>query len=50
MNDKKDLARAEELKREGLTNSLMEQGVTICDPKRVDIRGTLKCGKALLLM
>ena len=49
VNDKKDLARAEELKREGLTNSLMEQGVTICDPKRVDIRGTLKCGKDVVI-
>ena len=49
VNDKKDLARAEELKREELTNSLMEQGVTICDPKRVDIRGTLKCGKGVVI-
>ena len=49
VNDKKDLAHAEELKREELTNSLMEQGVTICDPKRVDIRGTLKCGKDVVI-
>jgi len=49
VNDKKDLAHAEKLKREGLTNSLMEQGVTICDPKRVDIRGTLKCGKDVVI-
>ena len=27
-----------------LTKALMEQGVTICDPTRIDIRGTLKCG------
>jgi bifunctional UDP-N-acetylglucosamine pyrophosphorylase/glucosamine-1-phosphate N-acetyltransferase len=27
----------------------MEQGVTICDPKRVDIRGTLKCGKDVVI-
>jgi bifunctional UDP-N-acetylglucosamine pyrophosphorylase/glucosamine-1-phosphate N-acetyltransferase len=49
VNDKKDLAHAEKLKREGLTNSLMEQGVTICDPKRVDIRGMLKCGKDVVI-
>jgi len=49
VNDKKDLAHAEELKREELTGSLMEQGVTICDPKRVDIRGTLKCGKDVVI-
>ena len=44
VNDKKDLAEAERLKRAELTNALMEQGVTICDPTRIDIRGTLKCG------
>jgi len=49
VNDKKDLAHAEELKREELTSSLMEQGVTICDPKRIDIRGTLKCGKDVVI-
>ena len=49
VNDKKDLAHAEELKREELTNALMDQGVTICDPKRVDIRGTLKCGKDVVI-
>ncbi len=49
VNDKKDLAHAEELKREELTNALMDQGVTICDPKRVDIRGTLKCGKDVII-
>ena len=45
VNDKKDLAEAERLKRAELTDALMEQGVTICDPSRIDIRGTLKCGK-----
>ena len=49
VNDKKDLAHAEGLKREELTNALMDQGVTICDPKRVDIRGTLKCGKDVII-
>ena len=49
VNDKKDLARAEGLKREELTNALMDQGVTIHDPKRVDIRGTLKCGKDVVI-
>ena len=45
VNDKKDLAEAERLKRTEATDALMEQGVTICDPTRIDIRGTLKCGK-----
>jgi len=45
VNSKKDLAEAERLKRAELADALMEQGVTICDPTRIDIRGTLKCGK-----
>ena len=45
VNNKKDLAEAERLKRAELTDALMEQGVTICDPTRIDIRGTLKCGE-----
>ena len=45
VNDKKDLAEAERLKRAELTDALMEQGVTICDPTRIDIRGTLKCAE-----
>jgi len=45
VNDKKDLAEAERLKRAEIADALMEQGVTICDPTRIDIRGTLKCGK-----
>ena len=49
VNDKKDLAHAEGLKREELTNALMNQGVTLHDPKRVDIRGTLKCGKDVII-
>ena len=49
VNDKKDLAHAEGLKREELTNALMDQGVTMHDPKRVDIRGTLKCGKDVII-
>ena len=49
VNDKKDLAHTEEIKREELANALMEQGVTICDPKRVDIRGALKCGQDVVI-
>jgi len=45
VNNKKDLAEAERLMRAEITDALMEQGVTICDPTRIDIRGNLKCGK-----
>ena len=49
VNNKKDLAEAERLKREEAANNLMEQGVTLCDPTRIDVRGTLKCGKDVFI-
>jgi bifunctional UDP-N-acetylglucosamine pyrophosphorylase/glucosamine-1-phosphate N-acetyltransferase len=45
VNSKKDLAKAEKINREQVTTELMEGGVTILDPGRVDVRGTITCGK-----
>ncbi len=45
INDKKQLAEAERAMQARLVNELMEQGVGFADPARVDIRGTLTCGK-----
>jgi len=44
VNDKKDLAKAEQAIREEKANELLEAGVTLADPSRVDVRGTLTCG------
>ena len=45
MNSKRDLAEAEKINRKNVTNKLMDSGVTIIDPNRVDVRGTLSCGQ-----
>jgi len=45
VNDKKGLAKAEQAVRENKAAELLEAGVTLADPSRVDIRGTLTCGR-----
>ncbi len=45
INDKKQLAEAERALQARLIDELMQRGVGFADPARVDIRGTLKCGK-----
>ena len=45
VNDKKGLAKAEQAVRENKAAELLEVGVTLADPSRVDIRGTLTCGR-----
>ena len=45
VNSKKDLAEAEKINRQKVTTELMDAGVTIIDPERVDVRGNLTCGK-----
>ena len=44
-SDKKQEAEAERALQRGRVDALMEQGVSFADPARVDIRGTLTCGK-----
>lgn len=49
INDNAQLAAAEAATRERNAQDLMEQGVTIADPARIDIRGTLECGRDVYL-
>lgn len=49
INDKKQLATAERALQARLVDELMTQGVAFADPARVDIRGTLKCGKDVFI-
>ena len=49
INDKKQLAEAERALQARLVDELMKQGVGFADPARVDIRGTLKCGKDVFI-
>lgn len=45
VNSKVQLAHLERCYQQRLTTELMHQGVTLIDPNRVDIRGTLTTGK-----
>jgi bifunctional UDP-N-acetylglucosamine pyrophosphorylase/glucosamine-1-phosphate N-acetyltransferase len=45
VNSKVQLAELERLYQRSLAQALLEQGVTLLDPSRIDIRGTLKCGR-----
>jgi bifunctional UDP-N-acetylglucosamine pyrophosphorylase/glucosamine-1-phosphate N-acetyltransferase len=45
INDKKQLAEAERAKQLAQVEELMAAGVGFADPARVDIRGTLTCGR-----
>ena len=49
INDKKQLAEAERALQARLVDELMQQGVGFADPARVDIRGSLKCGKDVFI-
>ena len=45
VNSKAQLAELERIHQRNLAAALMDQGVTLLDPARVDIRGELVCGK-----
>jgi bifunctional UDP-N-acetylglucosamine pyrophosphorylase/glucosamine-1-phosphate N-acetyltransferase len=49
INDKKQLAEAERALQARLVDELMAEGVGFADPARVDIRGTLRCGKDVFI-
>ncbi len=49
INDKKQLAMAERALQARLVDELMLKGVGFADPARVDIRGTLTCGKDVFI-
>ncbi|MDJ0939161.1 MAG: bifunctional UDP-N-acetylglucosamine diphosphorylase/glucosamine-1-phosphate N-acetyltransferase GlmU [Woeseiaceae bacterium] len=49
INDKKQLAQAERALQARLVDELMAKGVGFADPARVDIRGTLTCGKDVFI-
>lgn len=44
VNNKVQLAALETVYRTKITTELLEQGVTLMDPSRTDVRGTLTCG------
>ncbi len=49
INDKIQLARAERLFQQAAARDLLVAGVTLADPARIDIRGTLKVGRDVFI-
>lgn len=45
VNSKVQLAQLERIHQGNVAGALMEQGVTLVDPARIDVRGTLACGR-----
>jgi len=45
VNSKVQLAELERIHQRNLAYRLLEQGVTLADPARIDIRGSLSCGR-----
>ena len=45
VNSKAQLAELERIHQKNIANALLERGVTLADPARIDVRGTLTCGR-----
>ena len=45
VNSKQQLAELERIFQLNVATTLLEQGVTLADPHRIDVRGTLICGR-----
>lgn len=45
VNSKVQLAELERIHQRNIADKLLEQGVTLADPARLDVRGTLTCGR-----
>ena len=45
VNSKVQLAELERIHQRNIANALLEQGVTLADPARLDVRGELVCGR-----
>ncbi len=49
INSRAQLAELERLHQRNQANQLMTDGVTLIDPSRIDVRGTLSCGRDVLI-
>jgi bifunctional UDP-N-acetylglucosamine pyrophosphorylase/glucosamine-1-phosphate N-acetyltransferase len=45
VNSKAQLAALERIHQRGIAEQLLESGVTLADPERIDVRGALVCGR-----
>ncbi|MEQ8496658.1 MAG: bifunctional UDP-N-acetylglucosamine diphosphorylase/glucosamine-1-phosphate N-acetyltransferase GlmU [Gammaproteobacteria bacterium] len=49
VNNRRQLAEVERLYQARVANALLDQGVTLLDPARLDVRGTLRCGRDVVI-
>ena len=49
INSRQQLAELERIHQRNIAEALMTQGVTLIDPARIDVRGSLECGKDVLI-
>ena len=49
INSKVQLAQLERTHQANIAHALLEQGITLADPARIDVRGTLICGKDVFI-
>jgi bifunctional UDP-N-acetylglucosamine pyrophosphorylase/glucosamine-1-phosphate N-acetyltransferase len=49
VNNKAQLASLERIYQTNQAQTLLEQGVTLLDPARIDIRGSLQCGRDVVI-
>ncbi len=49
VNSKKQLAELERIYQRSLAVSLLDKGVGLADPERIDVRGTLTCGRDVFI-
>ncbi|HTY02678.1 MAG TPA: bifunctional UDP-N-acetylglucosamine diphosphorylase/glucosamine-1-phosphate N-acetyltransferase GlmU [Rhodocyclaceae bacterium] len=49
VNSKVQLAALERIHQRTIAETLMEQGVTLADPDRIDVRGELSCGRDVFI-
>jgi bifunctional UDP-N-acetylglucosamine pyrophosphorylase/glucosamine-1-phosphate N-acetyltransferase len=49
VNSRQQLAELERLHQRGVAEALMARGVTLLDPARIDVRGSLECGRDVLI-
>ena len=49
VNSKVQLAELERIHQHNIAHALLEQGVTLMDPARIDVRGELQCGRDVVI-
>jgi len=49
VNSKAQLAQLERIHQNEIAQALLEAGVTLMDPARLDVRGTLECGRDVVI-